>query len=439
MNRLLTSIAAFSIFSGTALAQTLPEKIEADLPSLLSFYKDLHQTPELSFEEVETAAKIAAELEGLGFDVAQGVGGTGVVGVFENGNGPVVMIRTDMDALPVQEKTGLAYASQATGENQTGQEVSIMHACGHDMHMTVFVGTARRLVAIKDRWSGTLVMIGQPAEERGSGARDMLADGLFTRFPRPDYNLAFHVSPTLAAGKVGYVPGYGFANVDSVDIEVRGVGGHGAYPHMTKDPVVLASKIVLGLQTIVSREISPLEPAVVTVGSIHGGTKHNVVSDKVHLQLTVRSYSDEVRGKLLASIRRIAEGEARAYGMPGDLMPIVTNKKEYTPSLYNNPALTLRVAELLRKDMDEAQIVEESPVMGGEDFARYGREEPRIPSLMMRLGAVDPMKVDQAQSGGTPLPSLHSPYFAPMPEPTIRTGVEAMTRVAHELLAQDQD
>ncbi|TNE36211.1 MAG: amidohydrolase, partial [Alphaproteobacteria bacterium] len=323
MKRMIVAVFAFMALLPPAKAD-LRNDIKNDTPDLLSFYKDLHQSPELSFEEVETSKKIAAQLEALGFDVTPEVGGLGVVGVFENGEGPTVLIRTDMDALPVEEKTGLSNASQVKGLNQTGDPVSVMHACGHDMHMTVFVGTARRLAALKDQWSGTLVMIGQPAEERGAGAKAMLEDGLFKRFPRPDYNLAFHVSPTLEAGNIGYVPGYGFANVDSVDIEVRGIGGHGAYPHMTKDPVVLASKIVLGLQTIVSREVSPMDPAVVTVGSIHGGTKNNVIPDSVRLQLTVRSYSDEVRQQLIDGIARVAEGEARAYGLPKDLMPIVT-------------------------------------------------------------------------------------------------------------------
>ncbi|TNE57640.1 MAG: amidohydrolase [Alphaproteobacteria bacterium] len=433
MKRMAAASIGFFVLTSSAQAD-LRQDIQGDKEDLLTFYKDLHQTPELSFEEVETAKKIAAQLEGLGFEVTREVGGHGVVGVLKNGEGPTVLIRTDMDALPVAEKTGLSYASQVKGPNQTGDEVSVMHACGHDMHMTVFVGTARRLAALQDQWSGTLVMIGQPAEERGAGAKAMLEDGLFKRFPRPDYNLAFHVSPTLAAGKIGYVPEYGFANVDSVDIEVRGIGGHGAYPHMTKDPVVLASKIVLGLQTIVSREVSPMDPAVVTVGSIHGGTKNNVIPDSVRLQLTVRSYSDEVRQQLIDGIARVAEGEARAYGMPKDLMPLVTHKKDYTPSLYNDPALADRVVAAVRQGLGEDRVVEVSPVMGGEDFARYGREEPRIPSLMMRLGAVDPKKIKQAEKKGLTLPSLHSAHFAPLPEPTLATGVEAMTVAAMDLL-----
>ncbi len=429
----LLSVALLSL-SGQAWSAENTNATDNDLPYLFDLYRYLHSHPELSFKETETAARLASEMSSLGFVVTEGVGGTGLVAVLENGDGPTLMIRADMDALPVNEMTGLHYASTVTSVEQTGQEVSVMHACGHDMHMTVWVGTARKLVAMKDQWSGTLVMIGQPAEERGAGARMMLDDGLFKRFLRPDANVAFHVSPTLQTGAIGYTSGFAMANVDSVDIKIRGIGGHGAYPHTTKDPVVLASQIVLALQTLVSREISPLESGVVTVGSFHGGAKHNVISDQVDLQLTVRSYSDETRAHLLAGIERITKGQAEAFGMPKDLMPTVTTKKEFTPSLYNDPDLTARVTDMLKENLGDERIVEVSPVMGGEDFARYGRTDPRIPSLMMRLGSVDPKKIKAAKKNGTPLPSLHSSVYAPVPETTIQTGVEAMTLTALELL-----
>ena len=326
-----------------ASASSIKSIIADDYGFLKDFYIDLHLHPELSFYENKTAEKIAHELRYLGFETTQQVGGTGLVGVLKNGNGPTLMLRTDLDALPVKEQTGLSYASIQQAIDDLGRTVNVMHACGHDVHMTVFIGTARQLVNLKDQWQGTLVLVGQPAEERGAGARMMLNDGLFERFPRPDYNLALHVSPELAAGTVGYTKGYALANVDSVDITVHGIGGHGAYPHKTKDPVVLAAKIILSLQTLVSREVSPLDPAVVTVGSIHGGTKHNIISDRVDLQLTVRSYSDPVRNQLLEGIKRIALAEGRAHGLPDSLLPAVRVKKESTPSVYNDPDFTMRM------------------------------------------------------------------------------------------------
>lgn len=400
---------------------------------LLKLYKHLHANPELSFQEKNTAKRIAKELEMLGFNVTRNIGGYGIVGVLKNGDGPTVMLRTDLDALPIKEQTGLKYASQAKGVEQTGQKVSIMHACGHDIHMTVFVGTARALIAKKDQWQGTLMMIGQPAEERGAGARMMLEQGLFTRFPRPDYNLALHVSAEMPVGTVGYVPGWAMANVDSVDITVQGIGGHGAYPHTTKDPVVLASNIILNLQTLVSREIAPTSPAVVTVGSIQGGAKHNIIPDTVELQLTVRSFSDQVREHLLNGIKRIARAEGMAQGLPNDKLPIVTIKDEYTPSVWNDPKLTNRLVSVFKRELGEANVLENKPVMGGEDFARYGRVEPPIPSLLYWLGAVEQKKYNAAKSGQGTLPSLHSPFFAPDAKPTIATGVKTMTSAALSL------
>ncbi|WP_281301453.1 MULTISPECIES: amidohydrolase [unclassified Iodidimonas] len=409
--------------------------IESDYAYLEKLYTHLHAHPELSFQEAETAARMASELGELGFDVTPDVGGHGLVGVFKNGPGPTLLIRADMDALPVKEMTGKPYASTVTAVEQNGQDVHVMHACGHDVHMTVFVGTARRLVSLRDQWSGTLVMIGQPAEERGAGAKAMISDGLFERFPRPDYNIALHVSSSLAAGKLAYVPGYALANVDSVDIAVHGIGGHGAYPHATKDPVVLASQIVLGLQTIASREVDPQDPVVVTVGSIHGGTKHNIISDRVDLQLTVRSYSDATRSRVLAAIERITKNTALAFGLPSDRLPEVVVKDEFTPSTYNDPDLTARLVAALSGPLGAENVLETQPVMGGEDFGRYGREG--IPSVIFWLGAVEPEKVAAAARGEISLPSLHSPFFAPLPEPTIKTGVEAMTHAALDLFGSE--
>ena len=402
---------------------------------LLDLYKTLHMNPELSFQEEKTAGRIAMELESAGFSVTRDVGGHGLVGLLENGPGPTVMLRTDLDGLPVAEQTGLSYASKARATEQTGQDVSVMHACGHDIHMTVFVGTARILSEQRDKWSGTLMMIGQPAEERGAGARAMLEDGLFERFPRPDYNVALHVSAEQPAGKITYVPGWAMANVDSVDITVRGIGGHGAYPHMTRDPVVLASSIIMNLQTLVSRETKPLAPAVVTVGSIHGGAKHNVISDRVDLQLTVRSYSDEVRNALLTGIERIAVSQARTLGFPEDKLPVVTIREEYTPSVLNDPQLTERLVAVFRERLGEDRVAEGEPSLGGEDFARYGRTEPAIPSLLFWVGGVKASTWQEATENGTSLPSLHSPFFAPDPAPTIEAGITAMTGAAMELLS----
>lgn len=431
-----TILAALLSLSAPAYASDLQKSVAQDYPYLFSLYKHLHTHPELSFKEVETAKRIGDELELAGFEVTRQFGGEGLVAVMKNGEGPTLLIRADMDALPVAEQSGVPYPSTVKSIEQTGQEVSVMHACGHDVHMSVLVGTARRMEALRDQWRGTLILIGQPAEERGAGAKLMLKAGLFEKFPRPDYNLALHVSPTLAAGKMGFVSGYGFANVDSVDIFVKGIGGHGAYPHMTKDPVVLASQIVLALQTLVSREISPLDSGVVTVGAFNAGAKHNVISDGAHLQLTVRTYSDEVRTHLLDGIKRIAEGQAKSFGMPESHMPEVKLKDEYTPSLYNNPDLTARMKQAISGEIGDANVVDENPVMGGEDFARYGRQDPKIPSLMMRLGSVSAEKIEAAQNGGPALPSLHSSRYAPLPEPTIKTGVASMTAAALDILGK---
>mgnify|MGYP006270865215 CR=1 FL=1 len=400
----------------------------------LAFYKTLHASPELSFQEVKTAARLARELRAAGFAVTEGVGGHGVVAVLENGPGPTVMLRMDMDALPVREQTGLPYASEVTATAQDGRPVHVMHACGHDVHMTVVTATARELAARRDGWRGTLLVIAQPAEERGAGARLMLADGLFERFPTPDYNLSLHTLATLPAGRVGYVSGYMMANVDSVDIHLKGTGGHGAYPHAAKDPVVLAAAIIMNLQTLVSRELHPTEPGVVTVGSIHAGTKHNIIPDAATLQLTVRSYSDAVRRTLLDGIRRIARKQAEALGFGPALAPQVRVRDEYTPALYNDPALVERGVAAMAAALGEDRVVPVPKEMGGEDFARYGRTPEDIPGFMIRLGVVPAALWERAGRGEATLPSLHSPFFAPDPVPTLRTGIAALTALARELL-----
>ena len=433
----LALLATPSFGADTALKQIVTDKLAADYPSLQALYTDLHQNPELSLLEERTAGVIARELRGAGFEVTEKVGGFGVVGVLKNGAGPTLMIRTDLDGLPVQEETGAAYASKKTMKDLTGREVATMHACGHDVHMTSFIGTARLLNALKDRWAGTVVMIGQPAEETGVGARAMLTDGLYRRFPKPHFVLAFHDSATLPAGTVGVREGYVMANVDSVDITVRGVGGHGAVPHATKDPIVLAARIVGALQTIVSREIRPTDPAVVTVGSIQGGTKHNIIPDEVKLQLTIRSYADNVRQQTIDAIKRICRGEAIAAGMPEDRMPVVTiSEDQTTPSTYNDPTLTRRVVAALTAWLGPEQIRPVDPEMIGEDFSRFGRTTEKVPTCMFRVGAVDPAKFAESQRTGVPLPSLHSNKFLPVPEPTLKTGVAAMTAVALDLLRQ---
>ena len=373
-------------FSSVATAAEL-DGAEADY--LENLYLHLHQNPELSFKEQRSAARMADELEPLGFVVTREVGGTGVVATMINGDGPTVLIRADMDALPVLEQTGLDYASTAVGMSIDGQEKPVMHACGHDVHMTVFVGTARQLARARESWRGTLIMIAQPAEERGAGAKAMLDAGLFTKFPRPDYNLALHVSAGIPAGRVGYVAGAALANVDSVDITVYGVGGHGAYPHGSKDPIVLAAQIVGALQTVVSREISPLEPAVITVGSIHGGHKHNIIPNQVKMQLTLRSYTLEVRAQMITAIERIAQNLAIAAGIPVERLPVVEIKDEFTPVTYNDPTLTARLASVFAGVIGTDNVINASPVMGGEDFGRYGQEIPKIPSMIFWLGAVD--------------------------------------------------
>lgn len=424
------------LFAAPAMAQDLGAQIKAQMPSLMTIYDDLHANPELSFMEERSAAIMAREARTLGFEVTEKVGGHGVVAVMRNGAGPVVMLRADMDGLPMTEKTGLPGASKVRVVTAEGVETGVMHGCGHDTHMTAWIGTARLLAANKAKWSGTIVMIGQPAEERGAGAVAMLKDGLFTRFPKPAYAIAFHDSAAFPAGKLAYTPGYALANVDSVDVHVKGVGGHGAYPHTTKDPIVLASRIVGSLQTLVSREVDPQDAAVVTVGSFHAGTKHNIISDEAKLQLTVRSFSDKTRKLLLDGISRISRGEAIAAGVPEDRMPVVQVKDEFTPSTFNTPDFTLEMGAFLKSRFGDVRVIQTPAVMGGEDFGQFQRADTSIKSLIFWVGGVKQAEYDAAIKDGRQLPSLHSPYWAPDAPEVIATASEAMAAMTLKLLAR---
>lgn len=400
---------------------------------LAEFYKNLHQNPEISFEERSTAKTLAAALRAKSFTVSENIGGNGIVAVLKNGPGPTVMVRTDMDALPVEEKTNLPYKSQVKVQKD-GQQVSVMHACGHDMHMTVFVGVADFLSRSRNLWSGTLLMIGQPAEEVGAGAKNMLDDGLFKRFPQPDYNLALHVHANLPSGSVGYGENYVMASVDSINIKVKGVGGHGAYPHKTKDPIVLAAKLILSLQTIASRQIDPKESVVLTVGAINGGAKHNIIPDEVLLKLTLRTYSDKVRQQTLKAISQMCEGLAAAEGLPKNLYPSIEFVDTPIPATFNNPQLVQRLLPVLQESLGKEKIVQVEPSMAGEDFSRYGLSEHKIPSVLLWLGAVEQKAFYGAQKQNKDLPSLHSALFAPAIQPTIDTGVKAMSALVMHLL-----
>lgn len=429
--------AAGLALGGSAQANELRDDLAADMPELMELYRDLHANPELSFQEHRTAALLAARARALGFEVTEGVGQTGVVAVMRNGDGPTVLLRADMDALPVVEQTGLPFASTKVGTPASGVETGIMHACGHDTHMTAWVAAAQLLAERKDQWQGTLVMILQPAEEVGLGALAMIEDGLYTRFPKPDYALAFHDAAQFPAGMIGFSPGYALANVDSVDVTVRGVGGHGAYPHTAKDPVVLASAIVMKLQTLVSRESSPLDPAVVTVGSFHAGSKHNIISDEARLQITVRSYSDASRKLLLDGIARIARGEAIAAGMPDDKLPVIEIELPYTPSTFNDPGFTETVMTGFRERFGGENVMQVPSVMGGEDFSQFKRAAPDdVQSLIFWVGGVRHDEFARAQAEGITLPSLHSPFWAPDAEKVIATGAEALASATIELLAR---
>jgi hippurate hydrolase len=437
---LLGAICVALFASVNAQQLSLDAMIDRDIASWLTTYRNLHAAPELSHREEKTSAFVAGELRKLGFTITEHIGkyqnsqwsGYGVVAVLKNGPGPTVLVRTELDALPVEEKTGLAYASQVKTKNDAGLDVSVMHACGHDIHMTSFLGTAKMLTELKDRWSGTLIMLGQPAEETGDGANAMLRDNLYANFPKPDFAIALHDKPELETGKVGYTPGYAMASATSIDIKILGVGGHGSAPELTKDPIVVAAQVVMALQTIVSRENSPLDPAVVTVGSIHGGTRYNIIPDEVNLQLTVRTYKEDVRKRILASIERIVKGVALTAGIPADRAPTV-KVSEGTGSTYNDPQLIERLVGSFKRALGDENVVQMPPMMASEDFGYFGMDHT-IPATIFWLGASDPAKVKASRESGVPLPGLHSALFAPVPEPTLRTGVKAMTSAVLDLM-----
>lgn len=421
------------VFAQSPANRIADESLRENYADLEKWYRDLHQHPELSLHEEKTSEKIADELQRLGFETLRNVGGYGVVGIFRNGKGPTVLYRTDMDALPIEEKTGLPYASTARGINVAGNEVYVMHACGHDLHMTVFIGTARALVKARNEWKGTLVMVAQPAEENGQGADMMFKAGLYQKIPRTDYAIALHDHAGLEAGKLGYKEGPFMAGVDMVDMTVYGKGGHGAAPHTTIDPIVLSSEIILAFQTIVSREINPLDAAVITVGSIHGGSVHNIIPDEVKLQLTLRSYSEAVREKMIASMRRISKNLALAKGLPEEKIPVINIREPYIPATVNDAALTNRVVQVFEDNFGKNQVEEMPAYTLGEDFSRFGMQDIKVPIFMFWLGTVDPRKVETAKENGESLPSLHSPLFAPLPEVSIKTGVRAMVLATFEL------
>ena len=442
-NKLLLACAFVVVIAMPIMAQqSLDAMVDREITSLVATYKMLHASPELSHREEKTSAFFATQLRAIGYTVTEHIGkydrpgftGYGVVAVMKNGDGPTVLVRTDLDALPVEEKTGLPYASTVKAKNDAGQDVGVMHACGHDIHITNMLGTAKVLAQLKEQWHGTLVLIGQPAEETVDGARAMLADGLYTRFPKPDFAIALHDSADVEAGRVVYCPGYAMASSTSIDVVIRGLGGHGSKPEATKDPIVMAAEIILQLQTIVSRENSPLDPAVVTVGSIHGGTKRNIIPDEVTLQLTTRTFKEDVRLRIIASIERIAKGVALAAGVPEDRAPIIkVVESENAPALYNDPKLTERVTTAIGRAIGTDNVTKVAPLMGSEDFGRFSLDR-QIPAFMFWLGAIEPSRVEASRKSGKPLPSLHSSLFEPLPEPTLRTGVRAMTAAVLELM-----
>ena len=426
------------LLASNSAAQTKPsawttpsaEQVNAIYPEIESLYINLHRSPELALHEQQTAAKLAERMKTLGYEVTTGVGGTGVVAILRNGTGHTVLLRTDMDALPIEEKTGLPFASTVVTKSDSGTSTPVMHACGHDIHMSGWYGTAKLMATNRDRWHGTLIFVGQPAEETGQGAPAMIKDGLFTRFPKPDFALAVHDSAIQAVGQVGFTPGYALAAADSVDITIIGRGGHGGRPQNTIDPVIIAARTVLTLQTIVSRENNPLDPVVITVGTIHGGVKNSIIPDEVKLQLTVRSYKPEVRKRVLASIERVAKGEAMAGGAPQEPIVVVTPAANAT---YNDPALTDRLVTSLRAVLGSTNVLQIEPTMVFEDFAEFNLAG--IPSADFWIGAVEPAKFAAAQKSGELLPQLHSATWAPDYASTLKTTISVETTELLELLS----
>src|ERR1700722_14632491 len=435
----MTAAAAAGL-TARAIAQEVPALVEKQLPGLLTTYKGIHTAPELSHHEAQTSALLADELRKAGYTVTERVGkypdgsqAYGVVGIMKNGAGPPLLVRTDLDALPVTEDTHLPYASKVRSKNPAGQEVGVMHACGHDVHITTMIGVARNMAALKSQWHGTLMLIGQPSEETIDGGKAMVADHLYERFGRPDMAIALH-DENFAAGKVSVVPGPALASSTSIDVVMRGVGSHGAAPEAGKDPIVMAGGFVVALQTVVSRSISPDQPAVVTVGDIHGGTKRNIIPDEVKMELTTRCYSEAVRQTIIEGVKRTAKGIAIAGGVPEDRMPVVTVlEDESTPATINDVALATRLQKIFVAKLGAENLVEKQPIMGSEDFGLFSLDH-KIPAVIFWLGAYDPAKVTESEKTGVALPSPHSPLFAPLPEPTLRTGITAMTDAAVALL-----
>ena len=437
------AIPLLMFISGAVSGQqnAINDKINKLADEKISQYKnvyiDLHKHPELSFMEFNTSKKMAEGLKSLGFEVTTGVGGNGVVGIFKNGNGKTIMLRTDMDALPIKETTGLPFSSQVIAKDVTGVESAVMHACGHDLHMSVWLGTLKTMISLKDEWKGTIMAIAQPAEEGSGGSIAMINDGLFKRFPRPDAGLCYHVSAELPSGTVGYRPGAIFAGVNSVDITIYGRGGHGALPHLTIDPVVLSAKIILDLQTIVSREINPVKPAVVTVGSIHGGTKHNIIPGEVKMMLTLRFFDEDVRKQIRESLERITKGAAIAAGLPEDKMPLIEYGKTFSPPVTNNPELVMSVVDHMKSILGDEKVFQVDPATTAEDFGKYGLTDEKIPIALFWLGGVNKDKYADHLKNDTFLPPLHNSAFAPDFEPTFKTGVAAMTKTLMGLFGKD--
>ena len=436
--------AALLLLASPAFAaDDLRPQVDSEIPALLTLYREFHARPELSRHEEYTAAALAERLRQAGYTVtdhlgkyADGAPGFGLVAILKNGPGPTVLVRSELDALPVEEKTGAPFASQVRSKNASGQDVGVMHACGHDLHMMSLLGTAEALAKFKDRWSGTVLLVGQPAEETVEGARAMLADGFYTRFPKPDFALALHNEPSIEAGKVGLASGPVYASATTIEVRIRGVGGHGAHPESTKDPVVMAAQYVLAIQTIVSRQTLPLEPAVVTVGSIHGGSKNNIIPDEVVLQLTVRAFNEDVRKNILASLDRMARGIALAAGVPDDRAPVMTVfENESVPATYDDPQFADRLKAVFGRVLGPANVLDEKPIMVSEDFGLFGLDR-QIPLVQFQLGTSSAAQLEEARRTGKPVPSLHSSLFLPQAEPALRTGILTTTSAVLDLLAK---
>lgn len=431
-------MSCLMVFSQSGNHSKIIGLLNKEYAGLVDLYRYLHANPELSLQEKETSARMAKELAAAGFEVTTGVGGYGVVGVLRNGPGKVILVRTDMDALPIAEKTNAPYASKVQAKDEKGNLVPVMHACGHDMHMTVWTGVARMVSQLKNNWKGTLVFIAQPAEEPGLGALNMIEDGLFTKFPEPDYALALHVNSAVEAGKVGFCPGYSLAGIDNLDITVKGKGGHGASPHTTVDPIMIASKLVLAFQDIIGREVPAVEPAVISVGTIHGGTSGNTIPDQVKMQVSVRSLNPDIQQKLIESIKRTCEGIAHSCGAKPEDYPVIEIIKPGLPAVFNDISLSENLSAHLKTVLGDENVLLLGPEMFGEDFSRYGTTKAHIPSVLYSVGAVRTADMKAEAEGKIKLPSTHSPFFIPDTEPALRTGVISMSSAILYLLNDDR-